>query len=128
MVKQIIMAGWRLPDVSQTGRREFLTLAQAASNSLEPVVEQGSLAGKPTYVARHAAALGAKHNSVQQPGQLAKEKMRQIRIAIRLVNLTAKQRVAREAAVERRRMRRERGPLDVSALTGPTGPWHSLCW
>ena len=50
MVKQIIMAGWRLADVSRAARREFTTLAQAASNSLEPVVEQGSLRDEPTYV------------------------------------------------------------------------------
>ena len=128
MVKQIIMAGWRLPVITRAARREFITLAQAASNSLEPVVERGSLAGEPRYIARHLTAIGTRHDGAQQPGQRAKEHMRQQRIAARVALLTDKQRKAREAAVERRRERQERGPLDVSDLTGQSGPWYSLCW
>ena len=30
--------------------------------------------------------------------------------------------------MERRRLRRDRGPLDVSALTGSSGPWQLICW
>ena len=91
-------------------------------------MEQGSLREEPTYVTRHLTAIAAQQDNVQQPGQKAKEVLRQQRIAIRLALLTEKQRKAREAAVERRRLRRERGPLDVSALTGPSGPWQSICW
>ena len=86
-----------------------MTLAQAASNSLEPVVEQGSLAEEPSYLPRHLTAIYAKHDTAQQPGQKAKEALRQQRIALRLARLTEKQRKARETAVERRRARRERG-------------------
>ena len=128
MVKQIIMAGWRLPAVTRAARREFITLAQSASNSLEPVVERGSLAGEPRYISRQLAAINSRHDNVQRPGMRAKEVMRQQKIATRLALLTEKQRKAREVAVERRRARQERGPLDVTALTGPSGPWNSLCW
>ena len=117
MVKQIIIAGWRLPVITRAARREFITLAQTTSNSLlEPVVERGSLAGEPRYISRHLAAIEPRHDSAQQPGQRAKGVMRQLRIATRLALLTEKQHKAREAAVERRRARQERGPLDVSDL------------
>ena len=75
MVKEIIMAGWRMPGLSQSARKEFTTQAQAASNSLEPVVERGSLSDEPIYMPRQLAAINAQHDTLQQPGQKAKEAM-----------------------------------------------------
>ena len=126
MQRRVILAGWRMPPVSEAAQQELNTLAQAASHSHLPVFEAGLWKNDASFNDGHWHTNRMRNRDRREPGTAALAKRREDRIAKSRSRLSDKQRELRDAAIAKNRDKANAGDLDVSILA--TGPWASLCW
>ena len=128
MQRQVIIAGWRMPQLSLQQKQEFTVLAQAAAGGTKPAIIEGAWSAITPRVTADLFSLEVAVNHAAQPGLQARAYRQAQRAEASRSKLSETQRSRRDATVALKRDAEVSARLDVDCMVGKGGAWADLCW